>query len=82
AEAFEVQLNEFLDKYQLRDSVITMRALEAPIAKLRGESRWQLFIKLYARGRVDEVLSEMDAYTYVPIEGVIAQLELNPANMF
>ncbi|MEA4899440.1 primosomal protein N' [Bacillota bacterium Meth-B3] len=82
AEAFEVQLNEFLDKYQLRDSVITMRALEAPIAKLRGESRWQLFIKLYARGRVDEVLSEMDAYTYVPIEGVIAQLEINPANMF
>ncbi len=82
AEAYERRLKSFLSDEGLEEEVITMRALEAPIARIRGETRWQLFVKLYARAKAERVMREMEDYARAAPDGVSAELEINPANMF
>ena len=83
AEALEKQLGEmFEENPALRRDVVQYRALEAPIKLLRGEVRYMVFIKMYARGASDEIVSrmeEMEAQEFE--EGVRVELEVNPASM-
>ena len=58
-----------------------MRALEAPIKLLRGEARWQVFLKMYAREPSDRVISFMEDLEEIPFEGVRVELEVNPNAM-
>ena len=57
------------------------RACEAPIAFLRGEHRWQLFVKLYFKADVEAVTRKMQAIAEAAPEGVRGELEVNPVNM-
>ena len=59
-----------------------LRAVEAPIGLLRGEYRWQLFMKLYFKGDMDAACRELQALADAAPEGVRAELEMNPANLY
>ena len=83
ASALEKQLGAmFEENPALRRDVVQYRALEAPIKLLRGDVRYMVFIKMYARGASDEIVSrmeEMEAQEFE--EGVRVELEVNPASM-
>ena len=82
AQALEEKLNEFLDSDpSMRRDVVQMRALEAPLKLLRGEARWQVFLKMYAREPSDRVISYMEELEEIPFEGVRVELEVNPNAM-
>ncbi|MBE5807406.1 MAG: primosomal protein N' [Clostridiales bacterium] len=82
AEQAEQELNGFLDTHDQRPDVIQMRALEAPIKLLRGLTRWQVFLKMYFKGDTETVTKEMQALAERAPEGVRAELEVNPTNLF
>ncbi len=82
AKALEGQLNKLLDEHpDWRRDVVQMRALEAPLKILRGEARWQVFLKMYARDSADEVISQMELLERQPFEGARVELEVNPNAM-
>jgi primosomal protein N' len=82
AQAIERKFDEFLDsEEQYRTEVVQMRALEAPLKMIRGESRWQVFIKLYARGAAGAILAQMEKLSREAYEGVQCSFSINPANM-
>ena len=82
AESLEMQMNEYLDSDPaIRRDVVQMRALEAPIKLLRGEARWQVFLKMYAREPSDRVISYMELLEEQTFEGVRVELEVNPNAM-
>ena len=58
-----------------------MRAMEAPVKRLRGRARFQVFCKLYARGPTPQVLAAMREIAARPVEGAQVFLEVDPANM-
>ena len=58
-----------------------MRAMEAPVKRLRGRARWQVFIKLYARGPTPAILEKMDELAAREWRGAAVCLEVDPANM-
>ena len=64
-----------------RADTIQMRALEAPLNRLRGEARWQVFIKMYARPTADEVIAEMEQLERQESPGARVELEVNPTAM-
>lgn len=82
AQSLEAEFSAFLNgpENYIRD-VVQMRALEAPLKMIRNEYRYQVFIKLYARGQVEPVLEYMEELSRRPVEGVRIELEVNPANM-
>lgn len=82
AEALFEALARFVKEKALEESVSHMRALEAPIGMLRGETRWQVFVKLFARGRTDAIVSEMERLAGEDIQGVRLDVEVNPSNMY
>ena len=82
AEDAETRLNAFLDGENRRQDVVQMRALEAPIKRLRGESRWQVFLKMYFKGDLDATAAFMQSLADEPREGIRAEMEVNPANMY
>ncbi len=82
AEALEARMNEILDEDpEYRRDLVQMRALEAPIRLLRGEARWQVFIKMYNKGRTEEIISRMELLEQEEYEGARVELEVNPASM-
>ena len=82
AEADEKRFNTWLDEENMRGDVVQMRAHEAPISLLRGEHRWQLFLKMYFKGDVNAACARMQAMADAAPEGVRAELEVNPANLY
>ena len=82
AEQAEAKLGEYLDRHGGRADVVQMRAAEAPIRMLRGEMRWHLFLKMYFKGDLDGVTAFMQSLADGAPEGVRAEMEINPANMF
>ena len=82
AEAAEAALGEFLDREGMRPDVVQMRAVEAPIKLLRGLARWQVFLKMYFKGDLDGVSREMQSLADRAPEGVQAEFEINPSNLF
>jgi primosomal protein N' len=81
AEGAEKELNLFIDEIGERKNVVHMRAVDAPIALLRGEARHQVFLKMYFKGDVDRVAAKMRDLAAEPRPGVRADLEVNPVNM-
>ena len=82
AQDLEKRLNEFLDSDPtIRRDVIQMRALEAPLKLLRGEARWQVFLKMYAKEPSDRVISYMEELEEISYEKVRVELEVNPNAM-
>ena len=63
------------------DGVLLIHAAEAPIKKLRGETRWQVYVKMYARGEVEHITAEMEKLAETGAPGARIEMEVNPANM-
>ena len=82
AQADEEKMNAWLEAQGMRRDVVQLRALEAPIALLRGEHRWQLFLKMYFKGDLNAACARMQALAGDAPEGVRAELEVNPVNLF
>ena len=82
AERDEQALNQWLDQNNMRADVVQLRALEAPISLLRGEHRWQLFLKMYFKGDLNAACEKMQELADAAPGGVRADLEINPVNMF
>lgn len=82
AERVEALFNEWLDATGARRDVIQMRALEAPIKRLRGLFRWQVFLKMYFKGDISGATGKMQELADGVENDVRAELEINPANMF
>lgn len=81
AKALEARLSAIFMEEGLQDGVLVVRAAEAPIKKLRGETRWQVYVKMYARGDVERITLEMEKLAQEGAPGVRIELEVNPANM-
>ncbi len=82
AESAAEQLGEFLDARDMRRDAVQLCAAEAPIKLLRGEARWQLFLKMYFKADMEAVAGRMQALADAAPEGVRAELEINPSNLF
>ena len=82
AQADEARISAFLDRTGARADAIQLAATEAPIRQIRGEYRWQLLLKLYFKADLDAVEARMQALADAAPEGVRAELEVNPNNLF
>ena len=82
AKADEARLGAFLDETGARADAIQLAATEAPIKQIRGEYRWQLLLKLYFKADLDAVEARMQALADAAPEGIQADLEINPNNLF
>ena len=82
AQGDEARLAAFLDDTGARRDAIQLSAAEAPIRQIRGEYRWQLLLKLYFKADLDAVEGRMQALAEAAPEGVRAELEINPNNLF
>jgi primosomal protein N' (replication factor Y) len=80
--ADEARLRAFLDEADARRDAIQMAAAEAPIRQIRGKYRWQLLLKLYFKADLDAIEARMQALADAAPEGVRAELEVNPNNLF
>lgn len=82
AEALASEMEAFFERSpQLRRQAVQMRAMEAPVKRLRGKARWQVFLKLYARGPTQQVLDQLETLAARPVEGAQVYLEIDPATM-
>jgi len=76
------EMERFLEERpDLRRQVIRMNAREAPVKWIRGQIRWQLFLKLYTRGPTEEILVKLAQLAEIPNENVRAGLQVDPANL-
>lgn len=81
AMALEEKLTAVLTDEELMGGVLLIHAAEAPIKKLRGETRWQVYVKMYARGEVERITAEMEKLAETGAPGARIEMEVNPANM-
>ena len=82
AQAAEAEMSRWLEERGMRQDVVQLRAVEAPIAMLRGEHRWQLFLKVYFKADLEAAAARLQALAEAAPEGVRAELEINPNNLF
>ncbi len=75
------ELAGWLTETGLEKGVLYRHAREAAIKLLRGEARWQVFVKLFVPGPADEILEKMRSLSLDPPQGVAVELEINPSNM-
>lgn len=82
AEALGEAMEGFFQAFPaLRRQVVQMRAMEAPVKYIRGKARWQVFLKLYARGPTREILEKLDELAACTYDNVAVYLEIDPASM-
>ncbi|MBQ3079597.1 MAG: primosomal protein N' [Clostridia bacterium] len=77
----EKRILKALNEEKLTESVLFMKSAEAPIKKIRGETRWQVYVKMYARGEVGRVNEIMETIAQEGAQGVRIELEVNPQSM-
>ena len=77
----EAALGGYLSETRQADEALQCRACEAPIGFLRGEHRWQLFVKLYFKADVETITRRMLEIAEQVPDGVRGELEVNPVNM-
>ncbi len=77
----EKKLTDALFSEKLNDDVLCLRASEAPIKRLRGETRWQVFVKMYTKGDVAAITSQMESLAREGAQGARIELEINPSSM-
>ena len=82
AKAAEKALGEYLDDTGARADTIHLGAMEAPIKMIRGETRWQVLLKLYFKADLEAVAGKMQALADEAPAGTRAELEVNPNNLF
>ncbi len=82
AEDAEAKLRDALNGLGADRDVIQLGAMEAPIKLLRGENRFQVLLKLYFKADLEAVAARMQALADAAPEGVRAELEINPNNLF
>jgi len=75
------ELAGWLTETGMEKGVLYRHAREAAIKLLRGEARWQVFVKLFVPGPADEILEKMRSLSLDPPQGVAVELEINPSNM-
>ena len=80
--ADEAGLREYLDQIDAHRDALQLKAAEAPIRLLRGETRWQLLLKLHFRADHSAVAARMQALADAAPEDIRAELEINPNNLF
>ena len=78
----EAKLGEYLDATGARGDTVQLGAMEAPIRMIRGDARWQVLLKLYFKADLEAVAARMQALADAASEGVRAELEVNPNNLF
>ncbi len=81
AARLEKALSGYLESENLMADVVQVRALEAPLKRIKGESRHMVFIKMYAKGAVDRVMDYMEQLARAGSEVARIELEINPTNM-
>ncbi len=81
AQADEARLGAYLDESGARADTVQLGAMEAPISMIRGDTRWQLLIKLYFKADLEAVAARMQALADAAPDGVRAELEINPNSM-
>jgi primosomal protein N' (replication factor Y) len=81
----EKRFTAFLDADErMKKQIVQMRAMEAPLKLIRGLTRWQVFVKLYARGPSDGVLdfmAELEAERAQDKGETSVTLEISPASI-
>lgn len=82
AQTLEKELGGYLKENGelLQSYVVHMRALEAPLGMIRGEYRWQVFVKLYRKPEAKQILAKMDELSRGHRD-VRVDLEIDPSNM-
>lgn len=81
AQSLEKELGDYLnEESELKSYVVHMRALEAPLGMIRGEYRWQVFVKLYRKPEAQQILAKMDEFSREQ-KDVRIDLEIDPSNM-
>jgi len=75
------KLNRVFADKGLHQDVIAVQSAQAPIKMLRGEHRWQVYVKMLAKGRVSEITAVMEEMAEKGAEGAKIELEVNPATM-
>ncbi|MBQ2434048.1 MAG: primosomal protein N', partial [Clostridia bacterium] len=81
AEKIQDRINITLTNNDWHSDVLAVQAAPAPIKMLRGEYRWQVYVKMLARGRVDEITAMMEQIAESGMDKVRIELEVNPASM-
>ena len=61
--------------------MLAVQAAPAPIKMLRGEYRWQVYVKMLSRGRVNEITAMMEEIAEGGMDKARIELEVNPASM-
>lgn len=81
AQDAEAKLGAYLDDTGARADTVQLGAAEAPIKLIRGDTRWQVLLKLYFKADLEAVAAHMQALADAAPEGVRAELEVNPNNL-
>lgn len=81
AKQIQDKINITLTNNEWHSDVLAVQAAPAPIKMLRGEYRWQVYVKMLARGRVNEITAMMDQIAESGMDKVRIELEVNPASM-
>ncbi|MDR1570069.1 MAG: primosomal protein N' [Oscillospiraceae bacterium] len=66
---------------ELRRQLVHMNARAAPIQYIKGQYRWQLFLKLYSREQSGRILERLGELAAIPAEGVRANLQVDPPSI-
>lgn len=75
------RINIELTNNAWHSDVLAVQAAPAPIKMLRGEYRWQVYVKMLAKGRVFEITGMMEAIAQKGADGARIELEVNPQSM-
>ena len=80
AQTAETELNGFLDRGGHRPDIVQMRALECPLKRLRGEYRYQVFLKMYFKADTRGITAKMQVLADAA-DGARAELEVDPTSL-
>ena len=75
------KLNRAFTEENLHNDVIAVQSAQAPIKLLRGEYRWQVYVKMFAKGNVARITAIMEEMAEKGAQGARIELEVNPATM-
>ncbi|MDR2504811.1 MAG: primosomal protein N' [Oscillospiraceae bacterium] len=76
------QMKQFFDKNkQLRRGLVHMNARPAPIQYIKGQTRWQLFLKLYTSGSFPAIIAKLREFETNTPEGVSVALQIDPPSL-
>lgn len=82
SEKLDRDLRSWLEEHrEAKRDVIKIHMRPAPMKRLRGEYRFQVFVKMYAKEASNEILQHMEEMAEESIPAVKIDLEVNPVNL-